>query len=250
MPVDLNLNNWRIDCFGGWATRYRESHHKLPDFVLYIKRMNSNKSNHEILKILLASGSSPEKSTLLQELRVKFQKIARYKGIHLDDIDDVVNEGLEKVLAKLEKFHHKGTFNAWVTVLFGNHCIDYHRHQAVQRRIFEEIGRNPSAPDASASEDDFPGHSPDPAVQAEDQQRLDLISNLLGQLIADTAAVRRSAERDAEIAKLGFLELLEPREIMQALIGRFPGLTLNAVRIVLFEFRQELRGKVAELDEK
>ncbi len=53
-----------------------------------------SESNSEIISILLSQDDELTRSALIQKIQLKFERIAHYKGIHVDDIDDVVNGGL------------------------------------------------------------------------------------------------------------------------------------------------------------
>ena len=199
----------------------------------------------EIVSLLLSNEDDIARSTLIQNIRVKFEKIARYKGVPRDDIEDVVSDGIEKLFKKLPQFHGRGSFNGWASVMFGNHCIDYFRHAAITNRIFDS-GSSTLDENGGVLErfDLFPGDIPDAHECAASQQQLERVLSVMDRVIAETAALRRHGDRDAEIARLGLKGLLEPKEIMCALVDRFPGLSLNAIRIVLHTFRTALRGEL------
>ncbi len=214
-----------------------------------LDQLVSQESDREVVSILLSQDSDPARSPLIQEIRIKFEKIARYKGVHVDDIDDVVNSGLEKLITKLPNFHGKGPLNNWATVLFGNHCIDYFR----RRTIYMKVNGYPLPVNRMGEDDErdfdfdvFPGSAPDPQTCAADQERLAVVIAAIDKVISETAELRRNPGRDAEIARLGLKELCEPREILEKLATEFPKLSLNAIRIVLHEFRACLRVETEE----
>ncbi len=204
-----------------------------------------SKQDTEIISLLLSKEDEPARSTLIQDIRIKFEKIARYKGVQRDDVDDVVSDGIEKLLKNLNKFHGRGSFNGWATVSFGNHCIDYFRHLAIGRRLFQSV-----PPVTDKNEDNpvgfdlFTGDSPDACENAANQQQLDRVLSAMDSVISETSVLRKHGQRDAEIAELGLRHLLEPKEILHELADRFPGLTLNAIRIVLHVFRSALREEL------
>jgi len=204
----------------------------------------SQESDREVVSILLSQDSNPARSTLIQEIRIKFEKIARYKGVDTSDIDDVVNGGLEKLITKLPNFHGRGPFNNWATVLFGNHCIDYFRRRAIHLKVIGCVSPEHRMGDGSGCDfDSYSGFSPDPQKCAADQKRLAIVISAIDKVISETASLRRNPDRDAEIARLGLKELFEPREILEKLAKEFPNLSLNAIRIVLHEFRVSLRAE-------
>ena len=199
----------------------------------------------EIVTVLCSTEDSAARTLLIQEIRVKFEKIARYKGVHKDDVDDVVNDGIEKLFIKLPNFHGRGSFNGWVCVMFGNHCTDYFRRKRFEEELFVSGSITVGDHDKQISLIDV---LPDVATQANDgsesRQQLDRVLTVIDRVIKDTADVRRHGERDAEIARLGLKELFEPKEILVTVADRFPGLSLNAIRMVLHAFRAALREEV------
>jgi len=199
--------------------------------------------DNEFVSILLSQDNESARSALIQEIRIKFEKIARYKSVHANDIDDVVNSGLEKLVFKLPVFNGKGPLNNWAAVLFGNHCTDYFRQRARHSQIFSHASAHPSGvvDGREFDFDSFPGSALDPEKCAVDRERLDAVLVVIDTVISETASLRRNPGRDAEIARLGLKELLEPLEILEKLTSEFPKLSLNAIRIVLHEFRVCLR---------
>lgn len=208
--------------------------------------------NEEIVSLLVSKEDNELRTALIQDIRVKFVKIARSKGIPSEDINDVVNDGVEKLLKKVSTFHGKGPFNHWAIVLMGNQCLDYHRRSGVKKRIFDTtIAEDSSLKDESFCEklDGFPDKTPDPSIVAENRQRLNTLLSVIDEVISQTANLRKQEERDGEIARLGLKELLEPKEILEVLTSKYPGMSLNAIRIVLHEFRCAL-FKAVEKDER
>jgi len=212
--------------------------------------MNYPTQDIEIINLILSNDDTGRRSIVIQDIRVKFQRIARYKRIPENDIEDVVSDGIEKLLKKLPKFHGRAPFNHWVTVLFGNHCIDYFRRCSREKRIFENSTFSDCNSDTNTSYFDFLAadiSSPDDV--AHDQRRLDLIVAILDKVIERTSSLRRNTDRDALIANLGLKELLEPIEIHSKLLDQYPGLSMNAIRIVLHEFRAALRKELKDDDD-
>ncbi len=211
---------------------------------------NKQLSDDEIISILLSQDNEAARSALVQEIRIKFEKIARYKGVDIDDIDDVVHDGLEKLITKLPSFHGRGPLNNWATVLFGNHCTDYFRRRATQSRVVSHVPSRHRADGEDSRDFDcdiYPGSAPDPLKCAVDRERLDIVISAIDKVILETACLRRNPSRDVEIARLGLSALLEPREILEKLVCNYPTLSLNAVRIVLHEFRVCLRAEIEEV---
>jgi RNA polymerase sigma factor (sigma-70 family) len=200
----------------------------------------------EAAKVLLSDSSDALRAALLTAIHHKFVTIAHWKRIPEQDIDDVVNDGIEKLLGTLRQFRGEGPFDHWATVLFSNVCVDYFRRQA-RRKILESLRignadfRGESDP---PSVDTFADIAPDPPAGADSRRMLRRVMSILDNVIEETANRRKQKERDTEIARLGLQALLEPREIAERLAERFPNLTVNAIRIVLHEFRASLRDAV------
>ena len=208
--------------------------------------MNSTSSDDEIVKILQSVESEPMRSVLIQEIRVKFEKIARFKKIPVNDIDDVVSDGIEKLLRKLDKFDGRGSFNGWAGVLFNNHCIDYFRKIAITGPIVPwSVDVDTTSEGETVSFfDTYLTDIPDAEKSAADKERLDNLLLVVDKVITETAMLRRHPRRDEEIARLALLNLKEPSEILEDLAQRFDGLTINAVRIIIHVFRKALKEEL------
>ena len=148
--------------------------------------MEKTEADSEVISILLSQDNEAVRSALIQEIRIKFKKIARYKGVDINDIDDVVNSGLEKLVTKLPNYSGRGPLNNWATVLFGNHCTDYFRRIAINKKVFSHNTSNTHLVDNDAVDfETFPGNSPDPQNFAIDQERLNIVVEAIDKIISE-----------------------------------------------------------------
>ena len=200
----------------------------------------------EAAKILSCLEDSEIKNQLIEKLRLRFYKQGRWRRIPEQDLDDVVNDGLERVLCKIDQFRGDGEFHHWVTVLFSHICVDYFRRRKVRSCI---TSFNYSKVEGNIETDSeileaVPSKSDDPSKLTDDRRSLQQVMLILDRVITEVASRHRKMERDVEIAHLAFREFLEPSEILQTLVGKYPNLTANAVRIVIYQFRVALRKAI------
>jgi len=181
--------------------------------------------------IALMTQPGPQRERIFQAIRVRFTQIARYRNIPKADVDDIVNSGLEKVLVNIEKFHGRGTFSAWTGVVFSNLCMDYHR-----RRDFVDTDVDLDLPDGAPGLDE----------SLAQRSLVEAVQRAVEQVIQQRGKRKRNAERNEKIARLAMQELMEPKEIFDILQPDYPSLTLNAVRLVLFEYRSHVRAILGE----
>jgi RNA polymerase sigma factor (sigma-70 family) len=198
-------------------------------------------SEPEIVSILCRGDQDEEHAALLNNIRLRFVKIARWKQIPSQDIDDVVNDGIVRLLSKCSRYRGDSPFEQWAAVLFINLCLDYLRG-ARRRDAIEFLNGMGSETEEPTSVNSVAVRHHEPPVDPSPDPEGQLLVAELKRIVREVIVRRKLGERNAQIVRLGLCSQLTPREILEELYQRFPELNPNTIRIVLSRFRRLLCG--------
>lgn len=143
-----------------------------------------------------------------------------------DEIDDLTQETLLRLIRSLPGFKGEASAATWVYRIAHNTCVDAHRRRAARPQTAPlEAGGEERAAEAAA------GGEADPAALLEDAVAECFVEHALGELPADYA----------RIASLRLLDGISNEEIAARL-----GTSVDAVKSKLKRARVQLREKLAE----
>lgn len=143
-----------------------------------------------------------------------------------NDIEDLAQETVLRLLRSLPSFRGEASAATWVYRIARNTCVDAHRRRAARPQTVPlELGEEASAAEAAA------GLEPDPAAVLEDAVAECFVEHALGELPADYS----------RIAALRLFDGRSNEEIAARL-----GTSVDSVKSKLKRARAQLREKLAE----
>ncbi len=150
----------------------------------------------------------------------------RYTRVR-EDAEDVVQQTFQKAFIHLDKFQGKSSFSTWLTRIAINESLMLLRHGRALREIPVE---DPHVQSDAASAMEIPDASPDPETSYLRQERVQILSDTLGNL--------RPGMRTA-------IELRELAELSTEETARRMGISVAAVKARLFHARKKLQEKLS-----
>ena len=152
--------------------------------------------------------------------------VRRYTRVR-EDAEDVVQQTFQKAFIHLNKFQGKSSFSTWLTRIAINEALMLMRRSHALR----EIPVNDSSDQGVASSAmEIPDASPDPEISYLRRERVQILSEALGDL--------RPGLRLA-------IALRELAELSTEETARRMGVSVAAVKARLFHARKKLRGKLS-----
>ena len=150
----------------------------------------------------------------------------RYTRVR-EDAEDVVQQTFQKAFIHLNKFQGKSSFSTWLTRIAINESLMLLRHGRALREIPVE---DPHVQGDAASAMEIPDASPDPETSYLRQERVQILSETLGNL--------RPGMRTA-------IELRELAELSTEETARRMGISVAAVKARIFHARKKLQEKLS-----
>jgi RNA polymerase sigma-70 factor (ECF subfamily) len=185
----------------------------------------------EALVSAAKSGNQRAFEVLVERHQQRMLAFARRYTRVREDAEDVVQQTFQKAFIHLDKFQGKSSFSTWLTRIAINESLMLLRHGRALREIPVE---DPHVQGDAASPMEIPDASPDPETSYLRQERVQILSETLGNL--------RPGMRTA-------IELRELAELSTEETARRMGISVAAVKARLFHARKKLREKLSPLSE-
>ena len=181
----------------------------------------------QMLVVAAKNGDEQAFETLFKRHRQKVLRVVlRYAHVR-EDAEDIVQQSFQKAFVYLHKFEGKSSFSTWLTGIAINESLMLLRHGRALREI-----RVDDSPDqgSAASAMEIPDASPDPEASYLRRERVQILSETLGNL--------RPGMRTA-------IELRELAELSTEETARRMGISVAAVKARLFHARKKLQEKLS-----
>ncbi len=176
--------------------------------------------------VLCAAGNRRCVEALVSRYEEKIRACAWRMVGDPDEIDDLTQETLLRLIRSLPGYKGEASASTWVYRIAHNTCVDAHRRRAARPRTTPlEVDEDGAAGEAPA------GLEADPAALLEDSVAECFIEHALGELPNDYAG----------IASLRFVDRLSNDEIAARL-----GTSIDSVKSKLKRARAQLREKLAQ----
>jgi len=177
----------------------------------------------QMLVVAAKNGDEQAFETLFKRHQQKILRVVlRYAHVR-EDAEDIVQQSFQKAFVYLHKFEGKSSFSTWLTRIAINESLMLLRHGRALREVLVD---DPGEPGGSAASLQMPDSSPDPETSYMRQERVQILSETLGNL--------RPGMRKA-------IELRELAELSTEETARRMGISVAAVKGRLFHARKKLR---------
>ena len=177
----------------------------------------------EMLVVAAKNGDEQAFETLFKRHRQKILRVVlRYAHVR-EDAEDIVQQSFQKAFVYLHKFEGKSSFSTWLTRIAINESLMLLRHGRALREVSVDEHK---AADGNAASLEMPDSSPDPEASYLRRERVQILSETLGNL--------RPAMRKA-------IELRELAELSTEETARRMGVSVAAIKGRLFHGRKKLR---------
>ena len=177
----------------------------------------------QMLVVAAKNGDEQAFETLFKRHRQKILRIVlRYAHVR-EDAEDIVQQSFQKAFVYLHKFEGKSSFSTWLTRIAINESLMLLRHGRALREISVDDS-NDQGGTASAME--IPDASPDPEISYLRRERVQILTETLGNLRPGMRKV---------------IELRELAELSTEETARRLGVSVTAVKGRLFHARKKLR---------
>jgi|SRR5580704_2124863 RNA polymerase sigma-70 factor (ECF subfamily) len=181
----------------------------------------------QMLVVAAKNGDEQAFETLFKRHRQKILRIVlRYAHVR-EDAEDIVQQSFQKAFVYLHKFEGKSSFSTWLTRIAINESLMLLRHGRALREI--PVGDSHDQ-GVAASAMEIPDASPDPETSYLRRERVQILSETLGNL--------RPGMRTA-------IELRELAELSTEETARRMGISVGAVKTRLFHARKKLRERLS-----
>src|SRR6266436_1747418 len=186
-----------------------------------------NSFAEEELVAAAKSGDEGAFETLFKRHQRRMLAFARRYTRVREDAEDVVQQTFQKAFIHLNKFQGKSSFSTWLTRIAINEALMLLRRGRALREIPVDDSNDHGVP-ASAME--IPDASPDPETSYMRRERVQILSETLGNL-------RRGMRKAIELRELAELSTEETARRM--------GVSVAAVKGRLFHARKKLRERLS-----
>ena len=181
----------------------------------------------QMLVIAAKNGDEQAFETLFKRHRQKILRIVlRYVHVR-EDAEDIVQLSFQKAFVYLHKFEGKSSFSTWLTRIAINEALMLVRRGRALREIPVDDSHDQGG---AASAMEIPDASPDPETSYLRRERVQILSETLGNL--------RPGMRKA-------IELRELAELSTEETARRMGVSVAAVKGRLFHARKKLRERLS-----
>ena len=153
--------------------------------------------------------------------------VRRYTRVR-EDAEDVVQQTFQKAFIHLNKFQGKSSFSTWLTRIAINESLMLLRHGRALREVSVD---DHSEAEGNAASLEMPDSSPDPEASYLRRERVQILSETLGNL-------RPGMRKAIELRELAELSTEETAQRM--------GVSVAAVKGRLFHARKNLRERLGQ----
>src|SRR6266446_4824472 len=186
-----------------------------------------NSFAEEELVAAAKSGDEGAFETLFKRHQRRMLAFARRYTRVREDAEDVVQQTFQKAFIHLNKFQGKSSFSTWLTRIAINEALMLVRRGRALREIPVDDSNDHGA---AASAMEIPDASPDPETSYLRRERVQILSETLGNL-------RRGMRKAIELRELAELSTEETARRM--------GVSVAAVKGRLFHARKKLQEKLS-----
>jgi RNA polymerase sigma-70 factor, ECF subfamily len=177
----------------------------------------------QMVVVAAKNGDEQAFETLFKRHRQKILRVVmRYAQVR-EDAEDIVQQSFQKAFVHLHKFEGKSSFSTWLTRIAINESLMLLRHGRALREV--SVDDHYEA-EGNAASLEMPDSSPDPETSYLRRERVQILSETLGNL--------RPGMRKA-------IELRELAELSTEETARRMGVSVAAVKGRLFHARKKLQ---------
>jgi len=181
----------------------------------------------QMLVVAAKNGDEEALETLFKRHRQKILRIVlRYAHVR-EDAEDIVQQSFQKAFVHLHKFEGKSAFSTWLTRIAINESLMLLRHGRALREVSVD---DPSEAEGNTASLEMPDSSPDPEASYLRRERVQILSETLGNL---GPGMRKT------------IELRELAELSTEETARRMGVSVAAVKGRLFHARKKLQEKLS-----
>jgi len=181
----------------------------------------------QMLVVAAKNGDEQAFETLFKRHRLKILRVVlRYAHVR-EDAEDIVQQSFQKAFVHLHKFEGKSSFSTWLTRIAINESLMLLRHG---RALREVVVDDPGEAEGNAASLEMPDSSPDPEASYLRRERVQILSETLGNL-------RPGMRKAIELRELAELSTEETAQRM--------GVSVAAVKARLFHARKKLEEKLS-----
>ncbi len=188
---------------------------------------SSDPGADEVLVSAAKNGNHRAFELLVERHQQRMLAFARRYTRVREDAEDVVQQTFQKAFIHLNKFQGKSSFSTWLTRIAINEALMLMRRSHALREIPAD---DSNAHGVAASAMEIPDASPDPETSYLRRERVQILSETLGNL--------RPGLRLA-------IALRELAELSTEETARRMGVSVGTVKARLFHARRKLRGKLS-----
>jgi RNA polymerase sigma-70 factor (ECF subfamily) len=190
---------------------------------------SSDPGADEVLVSAAKSGNQRAFEVLVERHQQRMLACARRYTLVREDAEDVVQQTFQKAFIHLNKFQGKSSFSTWLTRIAINEALMLLRQGRTLRKVLVDDSGEGEAGGRAASLQ-IPDSSPDPEASCLRRERVQILSETLGNL--------RPGMRKA-------IELRELAELSTEETARRMGVSVAAVKARLFHARKKLRERLS-----
>src|SRR4029077_18300089 len=181
----------------------------------------------QMLVVAARNGDEQAFETLFKRHRQKILRVVlRYAHVR-EDAEDIVQQSFQKAFVYLHKFEGKSSFSTWLTRIAINESLMLLRHGRALREVLVD---DRSEAEGNAASLEMPDASPDPEASYMRRERVQILSETLGNL--------RPGMRTT-------IELRELAELSTEETARRMGISVGAVKARLFHARKKLQEQLS-----
>ena len=180
----------------------------------------------EVLVSAAKNGNQRAFEVLVERHQQRMLAFARRYTRVREDAEDVVQQTFQKAFIHLNKFQGKSSFSTWLTRIAINESLMLLR----RGRALREVSVDDHSEEGNAASLEMPDSSPDPETSYLRRERVQILSETLGNL--------RPGMRKA-------IELRELAELSTEETARRMGVSVAAVKGRLFHARKKLQEKLS-----
>jgi RNA polymerase sigma-70 factor, ECF subfamily len=181
----------------------------------------------QMLVVAAKNGDEQAFETLFKRHRQRVLRVVlRYAHVR-EDAEDIVQQSFQKAFVYLHKFEGKSSFSTWLTRIAINESLMLLRHGRALRETPLDDSHDQGG---AASAMEIPDASPDPETSYLRRERVQILSETLGNL-------RPGMRKAIELRELAELSTEETAQLM--------GVSVAAVKARLFHARKKLQEQLS-----
>jgi RNA polymerase sigma-70 factor, ECF subfamily len=188
---------------------------------------SSDPGTDEVLVLAAKNGNQRAFEVLVERHQQRMLAFARRYTRVREDAEDVVQQTFQKAFIHLNKFQGKSSFSTWLTRIAINEALMLMRRGRGRREIPVDDSNDHGVADSAM---EIPDPSPDPETSYLRRERVQILSETLGNL-------RPGMRKAIELRELAELSTEETAQRM--------GVSVAAVKARIFHARKKLREKLS-----